>query len=102
MGNRSKHLQVTLLNLLYSLALDLALKAHTSLFLCFFLVLTIWFNTLNRDLSHVKFLENSQRNMALSHLTVVENDHSRVPVILLLHLVFGVDALPLNLSKYLL
>ncbi len=36
----------------------------------------------------------------LLHLTVVENDNTRVSVILLLHLVFRVDALPLNLGKH--
>lgn len=36
----------------------------------------------------------------LLHLTVVENDNTRVSVILLLHLVFRVDALPLNLDKH--
>lgn len=39
------------------------------------------------------------QNIVLLHLTVVENDHTRISVILLLHLVFRVDALPLNLSK---
>lgn len=34
----------------------------------------------------------------LLHLAVVENDHPRVPVVLLLHLVLGVDALPLDLG----
>lgn len=34
----------------------------------------------------------------LLHLTVVENDHAGVSVVLLLHLVFGVDALPLDLG----
>lgn len=31
---------------------------------------------------------------------MVENDSTRVSVILLLHLVFRVDALPLNLGKH--
>lgn len=35
----------------------------------------------------------------LHHLTVVENDNTGVSVILLLHLVFRVDALPLDLGK---
>lgn len=30
---------------------------------------------------------------------MVEHDNTRVPIILLLHLVFRVDALPLNLGK---
>lgn len=34
----------------------------------------------------------------LLHLTVVENDHTGVSVVLLLHLVFGIDALPLDLG----
>lgn len=33
----------------------------------------------------------------LLHLAVVEKDHARVSVVLLLHLVLGVDALPLDL-----
>lgn len=32
------------------------------------------------------------------HLAVVENDHARVSVVLLLHLVLRVDALPLDLG----
>lgn len=40
------------------------------------------------------------QNIVVLHLTVVESDHTRISVILLLHLVFRVDALPLNLGKY--
>lgn len=35
----------------------------------------------------------------LLHLTVVEDDHTGVSVVLLLHLVFGIDALPLDLIR---
>lgn len=42
----------------------------------------------------------NNEDIVLLHLTVVENDHARVSVILLLHLVFRVDALPLNLGKH--
>lgn len=36
----------------------------------------------------------------LRHLTVVENDSTGVSIILLFHLIFRVDALPLNLGNH--
>lgn len=42
--------------------------------------------------------EGTQTEKALPHLTVVENDNARVSVILLLHLIFRVDAFPLDLG----
>lgn len=45
-------------------------------------------------------VEGYETDIVLLHLTVVEKDNTRVFVILLLHLVFRVDALPLNLGKH--
>lgn len=42
--------------------------------------------------------EGTQTKKALPYLTVVENDNTRVSVILLLHLIFRVDAFPLDLG----
>lgn len=54
---------------------------------------------LTRETQTQKGCRNNE-DIVLLHLTVVENDHARVSVILLLHLVFRVDALPLNLGKH--
>lgn len=43
--------------------------------------------------------ERTRPGAAFAHLTVVENDHAGVSVVLLLHLVLRVDALPLNLRE---
>lgn len=43
------------------------------------------------------WIRSAEEDAALLHLTVVENDHTGVSVVLLLHLVFGIDALPLDL-----